>query len=123
MTRFTTASYTRPTTLDIGSPMCEFATLPLTYAEWRAVDCDERLRMVRTMDESMRPTFLALLEWDDCEFLAESAFLSRDAVYRDQVIARLEQLAKGWQSSAVCSYRHAAAMQDAKLGYWARDRT
>lgn len=91
-----------------------------TYAQFRDLDCGQRHVMVRAMSADTRPTFLARLEWDDCEFLAESAFLSRDHVYRDQVIDRLEELAKGWQESAIRRYRMAAEDQDASRGRWAR---
>lgn len=93
---------------------------PMTYAEFRALDCDERLDVVRDMPATVRPAFLAKLEWDDCEFLAESAFLSRDHVYRDQVIARLTELVEPWRARAIAGYLRAAADQDAKRGHWAR---
>lgn len=96
--------------------VAEPLTVP-TYADWRAVDCDERLRRVRGMETSTRRVFLAQLEWDDTEFLAESAFLSRDTVYRDQVIARLEEL--GQFPRAISGYQRAAADQDARRGHWA----
>lgn len=97
-------------------------TQPMTYAEFRELNCDQRYEAVRDMPATVRPLFLARLEWDDCEFLAESAFLSRDHVYRDQIITRLGQLAtpgNRFHNSAIKGYQHAAAMQDAKLGHWA----
>jgi len=86
-------------------------------AEYRAMNCDERHRVFRAMGATVRPMYLRHLGWDEVEFLAESAFLSRDHVYRDQVIGRLVEL--GQFPSAIAGYRRAAADQDAARGYWA----
>lgn len=104
-------------TLD-GWVQIRFVTVP-TMAEYWAMDCDERLRVFGAMGATVRPSYLARLGWDSVEFLAESAFLSRDHVYRDQVIARLVELAEPWRASSITGYQRAAADQDAGRGYWA----
>lgn len=104
-------------TLD-GWRQVRFVMVP-TLDEYRAMSCDERLRVFRAMGATVRPLYLRHLGWDEVEFLAESAFLSRDRVYRAQVITRLVELAEPWRVRAIAGYQRAAADQDAKRGYWA----